>query len=160
MKGALQYPWRATIICMSESIWGLSIEIISRQGNYLIFPPKVQQALYQQIHPLLKQYSCSRRYSASLNWVHVWSTVYAYTRHACSYLDSNTLEPDTLQNDHPNAYVIDRRYSSALSSHCAFIPRGLGHPFHKRYFNFFFFTLLKWHYIFNCISQWVSVLKH
>ena len=29
--------------------------------------------------PQLMQYSCSRRYKASLKWVHIWSTVYTYT---------------------------------------------------------------------------------
>ena len=74
-----------------------------------------------------------------------------YTRHACSYPDSNILEPDTLHNDHPNVYAIHRRYSSAPSSHCAIIPGG-GAPFSQMLFQFFFFTLLKWHYVQNCAS--------
>ena len=90
---------------------------------------------------LLTQYLRSGRPGASLNWVHIRSTMHVYTRESSWKPNSNRSEPDRPHYDSPAACVIAQDYSSAtfLSFRFNFRKEKLGGRFKIVTLHFLFY---------------------
>lgn len=93
--------------------------------------------------PQLMQQVMFQKYWASWNFVYVWSRIPVYTRASRWNLNSNTLETDWPQYDHPAASVISQQYSSTTSALLYFIPTRMNLPHLKNVIYIFLLLLIK-----------------
>jgi len=56
------------------------------------------------------------------NWIHIWSTVYVYTRESSWNANFSTVEPDWLHHDLPTECVATHQFFWPPLFNCTFIP--------------------------------------
>ena len=69
-----------------------------------------------------QQLRCRKFCASHRNCLYVWSSIWGNGNEFSWNPNSNTLDSDLLQDDHPASGVIAQHILSSSSSHCTFIP--------------------------------------